>query len=88
MIKQVIILLLMIYLVSCNEANPRAIKSWINSSDTLVQQMMIKEQPLLDSACKSKSEAYYQYAYDSIYRRRSEEMRLLLDSIPANERNH
>jgi hypothetical protein len=85
--KCLIILMLGLHLISCNEANPRAIKSWFNSSDTLVQQMMMKEQPILDSICKAKSEAYYRAAYDSIYQRRLVEIKLLLDSIPANERS-
>ena len=70
----------------CKEENPRTIKAWINSSDTMVQKLITKEQPLLDSLCKLKSETYYQEAYDSIYKKRTEEMRLLLDSIPIYER--
>ncbi|MEO5582400.1 MAG: hypothetical protein ABIR66_06890 [Saprospiraceae bacterium] len=85
--KWIIIFLFTLSFFACNDANPRAIKSWLNSSDTLVQQMMMKEQPTLDSICKANNETFYRIAYDSIYQRRSEEIKLLLDSIPGHEGN-
>jgi hypothetical protein len=78
-------ILLSFVLDSCNEANPRAVKAWINRSDTMVQKLILKEQPVLDSLCKIKSAEYYQAAYDSIYKKRVLEMQALLDSTKYHE---
>ncbi len=66
---------------SCQNANPRTVKTWISMSDTMVQRRKNELQPILDSLCQLKSDSLYKIAYDSIYQKRLEEMNYLLDSI-------
>lgn len=73
--------LLLISFYSCDKANPRTVKAWIGISDTLVQNRIIKEQARIDSLCMNKTNEYFKMAYDSIYAKRWEEMKILLDSI-------
>lgn len=82
----VVIILFLLSLTACNEANPRAVKAWINRSDTMVQRLILKEQPVMDSLCITRSAEYYRTAYDSIYKKRVQEMQALLDSTIHHEK--
>lgn len=81
-----LVILIGLLISSCSgEANPRTVKTWISMSDTMVQRRKNELQPVIDSLCTLRSDSLYRIAYDSIYKKRLEEMNYLLDSIRPNE---
>lgn len=80
-----LILSLILNLNSCKQANPRTVKLWVEMSDTMVQRMIIEQQPYIDSLCLKKSDSLFRIAFDSIYQKRLTEIRKLIDSSHYDE---
>lgn len=78
-------LILILNLNSCKQANPRTVKLWVEMSDTMVQRMIIEQQPVIDSLCLKKTDSLFRIAYDSIYQKRLTEIRKLIDSSHYDE---
>lgn len=78
-------LILILNLNSCKQANPRTVKLWVEMSDTMVQRMIIEQQPVIDSLCLKKTDSLFRIAYDSIYQKRLTEIRKLIDSSHNDE---
>lgn len=85
MIRAFLSILLITVVSACNETNPRTIKAWIAIADTIVARQTLTIQDSITALCTNRQEAYYTAAYDSIYQKRMEEMKTLLDSIKMTD---